>query len=993
MRGVDMTGGVGCDSVSKQGTLFGVILILFSLLPLTMYTETVEASTSGEMGISSSTPSDDSIIASFESIRFGATVHNFASQISPQRDIDWDVCLGDRVANSCLANSIANGQISVPPVPSGQQAYYESNVYFNPNGLNETITVVYQFNQLDTNPSNDLLVFNLYPSLEFTDLVIDTEQNLFVNIDNLNYEEDSPILNSNTSYNVSFSGLANVCPTCNLNVTFGWELWGYESNQKIDSSYDNLTSFPQYSYYAPFTALLPEINFPTQGQFTLKFGYFNFTGTPYSDLISENNVASIDVIVDDTIDLVLLSMEPKNTGVTNEYLYGTNMVDVSIRNIGNVTVENISIILDVINFNGINVYSSTCLINLMAPNDLFECQLDLLTQGTSLTIRTTVISSFENGIDINPNNNVIEELTTINVSSLSAYIIFEDPKDWYTDQDVINVSGFSNLFAPGPVSHSWWYSGLFNIGNENTISINASDYGLGEHIFRYTVTDIFGNTENIYFTIYVYYEVSWDNYPYSSASGVTAAPASITHTTELPLKDETYGIGNGRSPLMLLNFDLANQLGESVFTGTNWIDITINYTEILPSSVPPESVEIRKLDSNYSTTWDFYDAGNYSIDRQQDRITVRMYESGTILLIGALSTPNIEAFKFNASAISEGRFSLTWEPSGEIENQYLQGWSIYKKIVSINGGTIFPPTTEDFNPVIWDDLTSNTFIEMVPINSNQWIDETYLDSNFCASYAIAPTDRVGVTHYEIANVTTNLLGEAAFVCGDSTPPSSTVINFQHQSIFTNSTDCYMIENDWSMCYEVELTWEWPTLNEQNVTWNLYRIENNPNGIDLKLATPIVSGMTNIAGQQSNYTDSGIEDDNLKPMRTYFYVLTPIDNVGNERTIVLHSENYPSPNVEEVHILDSWWAYNQHLIPEPEPEPEPPLNNEWLGNFSDSLDQQEFQTAGIVTLVTLCLGVIMLAFISKRLKRLRRVVSARNRRLAESMANEFEDFYE
>ena len=988
-----MTGGVECDSMSKQGTLFGVILILFSLLPLTMYTETVEASTSGEMGISSSTPSDDSVIASFESIRFGATVHNSASQISPLRTIDWDVCLGDRVANSCLANSIASGQISIAPVTGGQQAYFESDTYFNPNGLNETITVVYQFNQLDTNPSNDLLVFNLYPSLEFTDLKIDSEQDLFENIDNLNYENDKPILNTNTSYIVSFSGYANVCPTCNLNVTFGWELWDYVNNQKIDFSYSNLTSFPQYSYYASFTSALPAINFTAKGQFTLKFGYFNFTGTPYSDLIAENNVASIDVIIDDTIDLALISMDPTNIGVTNEYLYGTGMVDIRIENRGNLTVENVSIILDVIDYSGLTIYSSTCIINVMAPNDLFGCQLDLLTQGSSLTIRTTVMSNFENGIDSNPNNNVIEELTDINVSSLSAYVIFENPREWYTNQDVINVSGFSNIFAPGPVSHSWWYSGLFNIGNENTISIDASDYGLGEHVFRYTVTDVFGNTESIYFTIYVYYEISWDNYPYSSAYGVTATSASITHTTELPLKDETYGIGNGKSPLMLINYDLTNELGESVFTGTNWVDITINYTEILPSSIPSESIEIRKLDSKHSTTWDFYDSSNFTIDRQQDKINIRIHESSTILLIGTLSTPNIEALKFNASAISEGRFSLTWESSGELDNQYLQGWSIYKKIVSVNGGTIFPPTTEGFNPLLWDDLTSNTFKEMVPINSTQWIDETYLDSNFCASYAIAPTDRVGVTHYEIANVTTNLLGEAAFVCGDSTPPSSTVINLQHQSIFTNSSDCYMIENDWSMCYEVELTWEWPTLDEQNVTWNLYRIENNPNGIDLKLATPIVLGMTNIAGQQSYYTDSGIEDDNLRPMRTYFYVLTPIDKVGNERTVVLHTENNPSPNVEEVHILDTWWEYNGHLIPEPEPEPEPPLNNEWLGNFSDSLDQQEFQTAGIVTLVTLCLGVIMLAFISKRLKRLRRVVSARNRRLAESMASEFEDFFE
>ncbi|GIR34237.1 MAG: hypothetical protein CM15mP47_4630 [Methanobacteriota archaeon] len=85
---------------------------------------------------------------------------------------------------------------------------------------------------------------------------------------------------------------------------------------------------------------------------------------------------------------------------------------------------------------------------------------------------------------------------------------------------------------------------------------------------------------------------------------------------------------------------------------------------------------------------------------------------------------------------------------------------------------------------------------------------------------------------------------------------------------------------------------------------------------------------------------------------------------------------------------------KHVIPEPEPEPEPPSGSEWLGNFSDSLEQEEFKTAGIVALSTLCIGFIMLAFIAKRLKRLRRVVAARNRRMAaESMADEFDDFFD
>ena len=126
------------------------------------------------------------------------------------------------------------------------------------------------------------------------------------------------------------------------------------------------------------------------------------------------------------------------------------------------------------------------------------------------------------------------------------------------------------------------------------------------------------------------------------------------------------------------------------------------------------------------------------------------------------------------------------------------------------------------------------------------------------------------------------------------------------------------------------------------------------------------------------------------MKTFYYILTPIDEFGNERTVAI----YPSVNVERVHIEDDWWTYNQHLIPEPEPEPEPPLGNDWLGDFSDNMEQQEFKTAGLVTLIILCLGIIMLALISKRLKRLRKVISARKRRqAADSMANEFDDFFE
>ena len=45
-----------------------------------------------------------------------------------------------------------------------------------------------------------------------------------------------------------------------------------------------------------------------------------------------------------------------------------------------------------------------------------------------------------------------------------------------------------------------------------------------------------------------------------------------------------------------------------------------------------------------------------------------------------------------------------------------------------------------------------------------------------------------------------------------------------------------------MCYEVTVSWVWPTEGEENETWDMYRTEQNPNGMDLALLEPILSDM-------------------------------------------------------------------------------------------------------------------------------------------------------
>ena len=126
-----------------------------------------------------------------------------------------------------------------------------------------------------------------------------------------------------------------------------------------------------------------------------------------------------------------------------------------------------------------------------------------------------------------------------------------------------------------------------------------------------------------------------------------------------------------------------------------------------------------------------------------------------------------------------------------------------------------------------------------------------------------------------------------------------VSQFTHTWEFTNDSDCYKLENDWSMCcYKVDLSWVWPEGSEdENATWSLYRLDRNQNGVDLTLANPILTDIISQSGEKFEFTQYGYEDDGIRPL-SYYYVLTPTDWVGNERTMVI----YPSQNTERVSTL-------------------------------------------------------------------------------------------
>ena len=972
----------------KFSSVIVVFVMLLSSIVGLMNVDNATASTSGNLSISGTNPSEFSYIPAYEPTYFEAEVTNLDSKSSDPRTISWYVCIGEQVTNVCISQKIDEGDIDVPFMAIGETNKFTSQDPFYPNGINQTITVVYQFDEFDFNPSNDVVNFKLNSTLEYTDFKIETNENIISSISNLANYNGVDLLSNDTGYNFTFNAFANLCASCNLNATLGWQLWNSNESEMIAELYEFTENFPKFSFYKSFQMKLPTFQHDEDGTFVLKYGIFNSTGDPYSDLNSQNNINSITIIIDTELDLSIDYLYPSHNPSEQDYLFGQDMVSVIISNNGNTTAIDFDLDL-LVSDDGVNYISQSCSIASLAPNQQRTCVFDMPIHGNSIEIQAVLPTSLNNNHDVNELDNIIQEISNVVVAQLSTTISISEVKEWYTDNEYITVNAGINPYSAGPVNFSWWYSGIVNIDYGQDISIYTGDYGLGSHNFKLVVSDAVGNIETIYFSILIYSEISIQNYPYYEASATSPSnTVEIEHGSTLPTIRENYNIGGDRIPLMLYQFDLVDTTSDqSIFDGQNWLDVELNLYESLPNTVDFSTIDLRKLDSVNDLDWEYFNAENYGYQNQTS-MYARLYEPTTILVIGEIGEPVIEAVNFSVELISSGNFELNWEPYGNTDSDYILGWNIHQRIVPEFGGTIFQSPQQDYNELVWEDLVLDSFRTFVPLSETSWQDLLTVPDGFCSSYAIIPVDRTGQTYNHLANVSMDN-GTATFVCGDSNPPSTSIINMQNSWRFTNDTACYDILKDWNLCYEVTISWIWPE-GEVDETWNLYRVEQNPNGMDLALLQPILSGISYVAGESFQFTQNGIDDDTIRPMKTYYYILTPTDQYGNERTVAI----YPSANVERVHIENDWWAYNQHVIPEPEPEPEPPLNSEWLGNFSDSLDQQEFQTAGIVTLVTLCLGVIMLAFISKRLKRLKRVIGARNRRLAaNSMADEFDEFFE
>ncbi|MFL2949881.1 MAG: hypothetical protein ACJZ40_05825 [Candidatus Poseidoniaceae archaeon] len=974
----------------KTGSLSMVLLLLFASLAGLVSLPVATANESGDVAILDSvSPLNNSWGSSWDPMTFTITVQNQGLGTSQNRITNWFVCAGDVTAPVCKSTPDASGSFSLGNLFSGTTVDFTSGTQWNPSGDQGTFTIVYAFALNDQDAADDVLRFTLNLTRSYVDLEVDSTYNPLSDLEGTATYDGQIILNSGESYTINSKGQVNACGTCNFEAELGWQLWTTDQVPSLlDEAYTNVTNLPSWGGQSPFTRQLPALSSPSVGEFTLKWGLFNSTGTPYGDLDPSNDIAQMTIIFDDTIDLQATSMLPSHDAGSANYYYGEDMVTATVSNIGNKTIDLVSVAFQIYDPIGEVEYETICVINAFIPGETRTCLFNVTSVGADRTLTIQVPSSHDEGDESKFSNNALSEVTDLVAGAINANIDQASSTGTYTTGENIQMSARTSSTAAGPLNYSWWVSGIINLAYGPELNVSGTNLGLGDHIITLRVTDVFGELQSVHKDITVYDYISLDNGDLFTGQAVARSSAYLRHEASLPVLGTSYGIGEGKQPLLLLSFEILSTEDDSPDVGMDWMDIQLNLSALLPENIPLESVDVRYLPTMDDYIWTYLDQ---YVTNEDGTIDVTLTTNGVILIIGDSPPANLSAGPITSTQLEGGQLALNWTAEGDSSNPYVGGWNIYKLMIVQQAGTLFPNPANGVNEFIWNELTSTSLVASIDPSSESWVDPVPLATGDCASYAIMPASREGTPDFEHINVSLDDNGQATAFCGDAIPPVSSITNFQHTSAFTNDTECYKLVNDWNMCYELNLTWMWPE-NEPNgqLFWNLYMVEQQPSEIDVRFLTPLMSNIASIPGETGYYNTSGVEDSNIRPLRTYYFILAPVDSVGNEQLIA----DYPSPNIERVTIEDDWWSYYQHLIPEPEPEPEPPLGVPWLGTLTDYMQEDEFTTTGLASLIVLVLSIISLPLLLQKRKRLKRIMAARNRRAGvASTADEFDDFFD
>ena len=607
------------------------LLLLASLTGLVSLPATA-AEESGDLGIIASlSPLDGSWGSSWDPLSFEATISNEGLGTSSNRVMKWFICDGEMDGPSCKSNPEATGSFSLSNIFPGVTIDVTADTDWNPSGDQGLFTVVYAFQLNDQDASDDMLTFTINLTRSYVDLGVDTTYNPLEDLDATATYNGAIVLNTDVDYVLKAKGQVNACGTCNFEANLGWQLWTVDAfPTMVDEAYTNVTNLPSWGGQSPFTRELPPMNNSAEGEFTLKWGLFNSTGTPYGDLDESNDLTSTGVVFDDTIDLQATSMTPSHDATSMIYFYGDTMVTSTVSNIGNKSVDMVSVAFQVYDSIGEVEYEASCALYAFHPGEIRTCFFNVTTVGADRTLTIQVPANHDEGDETKYSNNALSEVTDLVAGDINANIDQASATGVYTTGENIQMSARNSATAAGPLNYSWWVSGIINLGYGPSLNVSGGNLGLGDHTVTLRVTDVFGELESVHKEITVYEYISLDNGDLFSGQAVARTSAYLRYESSLPVLGTSYGIGEGKEPLLLLSFEILSTIDDSPEVGMDWMDIQLNLSALLPESIPLESVDVRYLPTMEDYIWTYLGS---STSNEGATIDVTLSSNGVILII------------------------------------------------------------------------------------------------------------------------------------------------------------------------------------------------------------------------------------------------------------------------------------------------------------------------------------------------------------------------
>ena len=185
-------------------------------------------------------------------------------------------------------------------------------------------------------------------------------------------------------------------------------------------------------------------------------------------------------MLDDSLDLKVVDVHPSHNSESDQFYYGNERVVSTFVNLGNTTVENITVSFQVYNSQYNLEVEDSCDIPLMHPGDSVSCTFNMTTTGDDRLLRVQMPTIYQNGEDVRMGDNLYQLNADVRVGGINPYVQTNSDDEVYLTSDDVELVGRFSSIASQPLNFTW-REGFYVWGHGQVLNRTGEEFGLGHH--------------------------------------------------------------------------------------------------------------------------------------------------------------------------------------------------------------------------------------------------------------------------------------------------------------------------------------------------------------------------------------------------------------------------------------------------------------------------------------------------------------------------------